>query len=158
MVVGGFGDNTLLSSVELFPPSDACSIPDLPQPRTAHSLSLLSGGRLVVCGGGGGWRALDSCISWDAGNPNWTNFHLMRCLLLLVTSHNYLHKKHNHSVGRSYHTAWTPPSLPDSIVLLGSKSSAARLTAEMVPGIAFRLRFSQIKKMNFIFFHRWGRL
>ena len=32
------------------------------------------------------------------------------------------------------HTAWTPPSLPNSIVLFGGSSSAARLTAETVPG------------------------
>ena len=34
------------------------------------------------------------------------------------------------------HTAWTPPSLPNSIVLLGggSSGSAASLTAETVPG------------------------
>jgi len=38
------------------------------------------------------------------------------------------------SVARYYHTAWTPPSLPDSIVLLGGKKSAAGLTAEIVPG------------------------
>ena len=52
VLVGGF-DNDILSSVELFPrPSpDACSIPDLPQARYGHSLSLLSGGRIVVCGG-----------------------------------------------------------------------------------------------------------
>ena len=36
---------------------------------------------------------------------------------------------------RVYHTAWTPPSLPDSIVLLGGGDSAASLTAESVPGI-----------------------
>ena len=32
------------------------------------------------------------------------------------------------------HTAWTPPSLPDSIVLLGGANTATRLTAEIVPG------------------------
>ena len=46
---------------------------------------------------------------------------------------------------RYHHTAWTPPSLPDSIVLLGGRNSAAKLTAakftaaqrtaEIVPGI-----------------------
>ena len=36
---------------------------------------------------------------------------------------------------RDDHTAWTPPSLPDSIVLLGGYDSAARLTAETVPGV-----------------------
>ena len=36
---------------------------------------------------------------------------------------------------RIFHTAWTPTSLPDSIVLFGGFSSAASLTAESVPGI-----------------------
>ena len=38
---------------------------------------------------------------------------------------------------RAYHTAWTPTSLPDSIVLLGGRSSgsATSLTAETVPGV-----------------------
>jgi len=35
---------------------------------------------------------------------------------------------------RYYHTAWTPSSLPDSIVLLGGYGSAAEFTAEIVPG------------------------
>ena len=30
--------------------------------------------------------------------------------------------------------AWVPPSLPDSIVLLGGVGDAAKLTAEIVPG------------------------
>jgi len=114
VVVGGF-DGSYLSSVELFPPSDGCSIPDLPQPRTGPSLSLLSGGRLVVCGGYGR-SYLDSCIYWVAGNASWTHFTTM-------------------SVARSVHTAWTPPSLPDSIVLLGGIGRAAELTAETVPGV-----------------------
>ena len=37
---------------------------------------------------------------------------------------------------RRYHTAWTPTSLPGSIVLLGGGyDSAASLTAESVPGV-----------------------
>ena len=36
---------------------------------------------------------------------------------------------------RSRHTAWTPTSLPDSIVLLGGIGSEVRLTAEIVPGV-----------------------
>ena len=85
VVVGGFDGSNHLSSVELFPrpPSDTCSIPDLPQGRNSHSLSLLSGGRLVVCGGlrfnGYGYSTyFDSCISWVAGNTSWTHFHTMR--------------------------------------------------------------------------------
>merc|ERR1711971_1495553 len=115
VVVGGVGVNGRLSSVELFPPSDACSIPDLPQGRSGPSLSLLSGGRLVVCGGHDGSSFLDSCNSWVAGDTSWTPFHTM-------------------SVTRNAHTAWTPPSLPDSIVLLGGYGNAAELTAETVPG------------------------
>ena len=30
--------------------------------------------------------------------------------------------------------AWVPPSLPNSIVLLGGKDDAAKYTAEIVPG------------------------
>ena len=48
-----------------------------------------------------------------------------------IMLHNHLR---NHRMGRGYHTAWTPPSLPDSIVLLGGHSDAAKLTAEIVPG------------------------
>ena len=90
MVVGGFYYNghRYLSSTELFPrpPSDTCSqcsIPDLPQPRVYHTLSLLSGGRLVVCGGtdpANSHRNFRSCISWVAGNSSWTTLYTLRCL------------------------------------------------------------------------------
>ena len=42
----------------------------------------------------------------------------------------------NHSMERWTHTAWTPPSLPNSIVLLGGTvgSGDAAFTAEIVPG------------------------
>ena len=92
-MVGGDGDleSGYLSSIELFPrpPSDTCFIPDLPQRRNEHSLSLLSGGRLVVCGGWYGIRSygyiyLDSCISWVAGNTSWTHFCTMRCLPMIM--------------------------------------------------------------------------
>ena len=79
-MLGGRGDpdGVYLSSIELFPrpPSATCSIPDLPQKRNSSSLSILSGGRLVICGGLG----FDSCISWVAGNTNWTHLYTMRCL------------------------------------------------------------------------------
>ena len=38
------------------------------------------------------------------------------------------------SVGRMAHTAWTPPSLPDSIVLLGGAIDSTASNAEVVPG------------------------
>ena len=76
--MGGWGvEDDSISSAELFPPTEACSIPALPQPREGHSLSLLSGGRLVVCGGfdSGASKILDSCIHWLAGNTGWTPLH-----------------------------------------------------------------------------------
>ena len=100
--MGGWDDITVLENVDLFPPSacssePSCSIPDLPQPRLDHSLSLLSGGRLVVCGGrdydytSGAWPLFDSCISWQANTGSWASLFTMRWLLkipftLLYTS------------------------------------------------------------------------
>ena len=131
-MVGGNVGISQLSSVELFPhpPSNTCSIPDLPQPRTLHSLSLLSGGRLVVCGGWDeAFNVRYSCLSWIAGNNSWNSFYRMRCLPIMP----YIR---NHSMERWTHTAWTPPSLPNSIVLLGGTvgSGDAAFTAEIVPG------------------------
>merc|ERR1711971_466408 len=123
VVVGAFGNSGPLSNVELFPrpSSPTCSIPDLPQPRVAHSLSLLSGGRLVVCGGHNGSSSLDSCNSWVAGNNSWTPLYTM-------------------SMRRYHHMAWTAQSLPNSIILLGGVGSRAGQTAETVPaGATFSL-------------------
>ena len=92
-----------LNSVEIFPspesfPTFNCSIPDLPEPRMKHSISRLSGGRLVVCGGYVtpstpstpiSTHGSDSCISWAANKLNitsWTNLFKMR-LLHHKTSH-----------------------------------------------------------------------
>ena len=89
--MGGYDGNNALSSVEIFPPSNSCTIPDLPQPRYDHSLSLLSGGRLVVCGGSGkGGNRFDSCISWVAGNNSWTPLYTMRCLPIITFTTNFL--------------------------------------------------------------------
>ena len=117
-----------LASVEIFPPpsSSGCSIPDLPGARYHHSLSLLSGGRLVVCGG-----TTSDCISWVAGNTTWTIFGTMRCEDKKRIRYNLFLL---HSYTRYYHTAWTPPSLPDSVVLLGHSSGTAETNAEIVPG------------------------
>ena len=81
LIVGGsygWASSDKLSSVEIFPPpNDTCSVPSLPGPRSHHSLSLLSGGRLVVCGGRNSAH-FDSCISWVAGNTSWTPIFDMR--------------------------------------------------------------------------------
>ena len=44
-------------------------------------------------------------------------------------------------MARSTHTAWTPPSLPDTIVLLGGTGPAAELTAETMPGFEGNANF-----------------
>ena len=81
MVAGGWGgyNEDFFSGVELFPyPSFSCSLSaDLPEDRYDHSLSLLSGGRIVVCGGYDGSYS-DSCLSWVAGNTSWTDIYKMR--------------------------------------------------------------------------------
>ena len=91
--MGGWDGVNELSDVEVFPPpspSDKCSIPDLPAPRRYHSLSLLSEGRLVVCGGSPHSIA-KSCISWIKGNTSWTTFHTMRSWYYIV----YINKELN---------------------------------------------------------------
>ena len=46
-------------------------------------------------------------------------------------------------MARLGHTAWTPQSRPDSIMLLGGWVGATDLTAEIVPGNVFRGKLSQ---------------
>ena len=101
MVAGGWGgyNEDFFSGVELFPyPSFSCSLSaDLPEDRYDHSLSLLSEGRIVVCGGSDseygyddkkmvgydhGDNILDSCISRTA-NTSWTPLYTMRCLPIM---------------------------------------------------------------------------
>ena len=112
-----------LSSVELFPrpPSGTCSIPDLPEPRKSHSLSLLSGGRLVVCGG----HPKDkSCVTWSSGSTSWTHFHTLRSSYFIY----FQSYKKTHSTAREESTMW-----PNSIVLLGGHGGGI-YTAEIVTG------------------------
>ena len=78
LVVGGWIGRHL-SSIEIFPPPsfDTCFIPDLPRHRSSHSLSLLAGGRLVVCGGYPR-SAEKSCIAWTRGSTSWTHLYTTR--------------------------------------------------------------------------------
>jgi len=109
LLVGGRDNNGNRLSVQVFPPpsSNTCSIPQLPEPRTGHSISLLSGGRLVVCGGKG--DVSRSCIGWQSGNTSWTHLHTL-------------------STARAFNVAWTPSSSPNAIVLFGLRN------AEILPG------------------------
>ena len=72
MVVGGLDDNSK-ARVEMYPSlTAACSIPEIPF-RMQHSLSVLSDGTFVICGGRDltDSLCLDSCISWISGNTTW---------------------------------------------------------------------------------------
>ena len=77
VVIGGLS-NGHLSSIELFPAKNACFIPDLPQPRSGHSVSILPGGTMVVCGGRNNFGYTNSCISWVTGNTSWVPIFNMR--------------------------------------------------------------------------------
>ena len=83
VMVGGWEDFTYLSSVEVFPrpPSDTCFIPNLPEARAYSSLSLLPGGKLVVCGGIDGSYTYNSCIAWVDGNTDWTHYYTMKWVM-----------------------------------------------------------------------------
>ena len=108
--MGGIDDSdNILSSVELFPrpPSSGCSVPDLPRPRSSHSLSLLSGGRLVVCGGYDG-SSLNSCISWVVDNTTWTPFHNMRCLNHIFHTNQNPNSQHSEISSHSVDAALSP--------------------------------------------------
>lgn len=63
------------SSIENFPGSNLCSIPDLPTGRAFLTLSMLKPKAgpptLVVCGGEGHG---DSCLSWQKGARNWSSY------------------------------------------------------------------------------------
>ena len=135
MLIGGWGgttntsSNSELASVEIFPPpsSNDCSIPDLPGTRHRHSVSLLSGGRLVVCGG-----TTNDCISWVTGNTTWTIFGTIRSQSIRKSRFNVFLLLHSYT--RYNHVAWAPPELPDSVVLLGATANPTYYTAEIVPG------------------------
>ena len=66
-----------------------------PEPRTGHSISLLSGGRLVVCGGKG--DVSRSCIGWQSGNTSWTHLHTLRSSFLIYYSNKQLTQQHGQS-------------------------------------------------------------
>ena len=90
VVIGGWDNIAVLRDVDLFPlpscssNSVSCKIPDLPQPRLDHSLSLLPGGELVVCGGRdfdyeeSRFYTLNTCFSWTVGEYSWILLYTMR--------------------------------------------------------------------------------
>ena len=56
-------------------------------------MSLLSGGRLVVCGGWdfGSASVSDSCISWVEGSSSWTDFQTLGYIFgIFSRNHHHL--------------------------------------------------------------------
>ena len=73
----GGSDLKELKTEEIFPSQacvqNICSIPDLPQGRPGHTLSILSSGWFVVCGGvGEEYSDPDNDYDYGAGNVNLT--------------------------------------------------------------------------------------
>ena len=92
VIVSGMNE-VFLSSVEIFPPPppNTCSIPNLPEWRYRHSLSLLPGGRMVVCGGVSRSSTTDrSCIVWTPGSSSWTNMYKLRSSYYILSVHYIL--------------------------------------------------------------------
>ena len=71
-------------------------------------------------------RASFGTTEAPAGPTCITQGHPMTYFTLIKNSLN--------SMARRQHVGWSPPSLPDSTVLLGGEDGAAKLTAEIVPG------------------------
>merc|ERR1719430_448714 len=112
-MIAWYDGSSPLPSTSVFPPS-TCSLPPLSEGREGPSLSLLEG-RLEACGGmGDSYTYLSSCLSWSPGSPTWSSSYTMR-------------------EGRAYHLAWTPPTRPGTLLLLGG-SEDTEITGEEVPG------------------------
>ena len=80
---GGNCHSEIFTSIELFPrpPSNDFHIPNKPEAqlrRERHSLSLMHGGVLVICGGYDDQDPFDNCISWNTGNSSWAEIFKMR--------------------------------------------------------------------------------
>ena len=75
--VGGSGGVNFPSRIDI--PFDTCDTPRLPDERAGYSVSVLSGKKLVVCGGNlGNGLKLTSCLSWAKGEDSWTEIYKMR--------------------------------------------------------------------------------
>ena len=126
LLLGGLPiDGDRLKTAEVFPSQnclqDVCSVPDLPFGRSHHTLSVLSSGTFVVCGGQGEeeqnleesgnggngennstttssrfqFGTLKTCLTLEfalAGNASWvTSAALMRFASILIFKSNGVH-------------------------------------------------------------------
>ena len=73
MIAGGLVSGSPLSSVEVYPNSNGCSLPPLPEPRSSPATFLTSGPNPVIatCGGLRNGRHLASCLVLDPTNWRW---------------------------------------------------------------------------------------
>ena len=146
---GGNCHSEIFTSIELFPrpPSNDCHIPNKPEAqlrRERHSLSLIQGGVLVICGGYDHKDPFDNCISWNTGNSSWAEIFKMRYRSKIINNanHNLNYKFHsittiitdNPRWWRFSHTAWTPSALPEGIIVLGGSTTLPYDSAEILPG------------------------
>ena len=84
-------------NIETFPVEASCSIPPFPKPgkiwnflspktfisgRIRHTLSLI-GNTLVACGGQDA-PAMTTCISWQSGQSEWTDYYTLRLSCTLI--------------------------------------------------------------------------
>ena len=94
MISGGYGRTGTKVEVEVISPSSnvSCSAPDLPQPRSGHTMN-----NNIVCGGAGGTDAdtLTSC--YQLTSAGWSRSHTLK-------------------YSRAGHSSW---EVEDGILLLG---------------------------------------
>ena len=114
VIVGGCKSGCIFkgilnSSIELFPrpPSNDCHIPNKPEAqlrRERHSLSLMQGGVLVICGGYDDHDPFDNCISWNTGNSSWAEIFKMRYRSKIIDNANQNHLNYKfHSITHKHH-------------------------------------------------------
>ena len=91
LIVAGGAPDQMWRNIETFPVEASYSIPPFPRPgkiwnflspktfisgRIRHTLSLI-GNTLVACGGQDA-PAMTTCISWQSGQSEWTDYYTLR--------------------------------------------------------------------------------
>ena len=148
---GGNCHSDIFTSIELFPrpPSNDCHIPNKPEAqlrRERHSLSLMQGGVLVICGGYDHRDPFDNCISWNTGNSSWAEIlkwgigarSLIMPIRIIWTTNSIQSPtsiiNDNPRWWRFSHIAWTPSALPEGIIVVGGSTTLSYDSAEILPG------------------------
>ena len=89
------------------------------QGRKGHSISVIkNGSMLVACGGESNPR---SCISWRAGQDDWTDYATLRCNLIILSYQSlFRHGRYNHAA------VVLPTRGKDTIFLIGGEGGGSR--------------------------------